>query len=902
MSSLREQADEPLDRAKRADINHVDEPQLIDSVETVVAEDQSSAIRSPVQAEQTSHAQAAHQRLVFTDPVAFRYLEEDPSTTVLERRRELTGYEVYVVEQWACSRVDPTFVITTFTGLPQHIALVAVLSVPTDENEWSPRLRVYLKAINKFHARRKETPLGTLMVTNLSSFPSALTVIPVPGGDVKGHRENFIVNENLKRLGCSGRAGMNLGAPVGATHAKFSQLYRTSDRVPLPSAVIELVKLCQVSLVVFTKLAPEYADGLLCDVTERAINDWWTEIGTEYFNVEPTDGILGPTTVAALIGMLLGARNRLNACGAPVGKEVFDLKAIKRGIAYFQKSQRLAKTRRLDRETLTRLHRVTSKAASTEGWTVPRAVKSTVAEFGGKGGEMVMGMVGAREKFGIAAVETLDIGTFIQMVSGERCKWLWHGKPSKGQSGELFGALAGDDEMVFSGDEAGGYLWASKRRDSVPDQGVPGSSNLDRLYLHSAYGSQNSLDPTERDQALRKTVFKSVTDKMSDARSGLGRFKDAVGIPGLRGHYHKLSKEEHMVPNSDGLRRMGTKESQKQADTATPTGSPKEPLLSVNADQKGSEPGISSSVDSYSMQQKTEGGELSNTSCYGKSTNFTDKDMVLSPGIIKHMAKASTLSNNYEIEVTDSCPRRTAPREQSAWLGSRIQPAGVMIHERVSLPNLVHRSTPPARRSMQSLNVQTQNDISPRLGYRWPRYLSFSVVDDVLRGALVETADSFDRDATLESQLANQRYLSLKTKRTSDRLRHILNPEANRVKINVRLVEGLDRSTKKVQEDLDAIFQQKSEELDALREATRDLVMEEKSSLTEALKDIDVSGAKLEYELSALRSKVDDVEDGVTELERQVLELEARAQDLEKEERSKHSWISRLVKHFIDKT
>ena len=262
---------------------------------------------------------------------------------MLERRRRLEGYELYIVEQWACSRVHPTFVITAYTGLEQHSVLVSVLSVPTNEELWSPRLRVYFNAITQFHARKKETPLGTLMVTNLSGFPSALNVIAVPDGDVKMHRADFIVNENLKRMGCSGRAGLNLSPPIGATQAKFLRVYKISDRISVHSAVIELVKLCQEALLLFGKLAPEYADGLLCDLTEQAINDWWSDIGTEFFNVDPSDGILGPTTVAALLGILLGARNRLNACGAPVGKDAFDVASTKRGIASFQKSQKLVK-------------------------------------------------------------------------------------------------------------------------------------------------------------------------------------------------------------------------------------------------------------------------------------------------------------------------------------------------------------------------------------------------------------------------------------------------------------------------------------------------------------------------------------------------------------------------------
>src|SRR5699024_448853 len=161
-----------------------------------------------------------------------------------------------------------TFVITTYTGDPSHTVIAGVLSVPTDESSWSPRLKLYYSAVAQYHTRKRETPLGMLMDTDLSSFPPSLMVIPVPGGDIKRHRHDFVVNENLKRLGCSGRAGLQLQPPPPATEAKFHQLYRTSERVPLYSAVVELVKQCQIALMLFGCLAPEYVDGLLCDVTE----------------------------------------------------------------------------------------------------------------------------------------------------------------------------------------------------------------------------------------------------------------------------------------------------------------------------------------------------------------------------------------------------------------------------------------------------------------------------------------------------------------------------------------------------------------------------------------------------------------------------------------------------------
>ena len=72
-----------------------------------------------------------------------RYLEEDSATVVIERRGKLPGYELYLVEQWACSRVHPTFVITTYTGDPNNAILVGVLGVPADEETWSPISAVF---------------------------------------------------------------------------------------------------------------------------------------------------------------------------------------------------------------------------------------------------------------------------------------------------------------------------------------------------------------------------------------------------------------------------------------------------------------------------------------------------------------------------------------------------------------------------------------------------------------------------------------------------------------------------------------------------------------------------------------------------------------------------------------
>ena len=838
-----------------------------------------------------------HQRLVFTDPAAFKYLEEDPSTSVLARRRRLHGYEIYMVEQWACSRVHPTFLITTYTGLEQHSVVVDVLSVPTNEDAWSPRLRVYFKAITQYHARKKQTPLGTLMVTNLSGFPSALTVIAVPDGDVRKHREDFIVNEDLKRMGCSGRAGLNLSPPVGATQAKFNQLYHTSEKIPLYNAVIELVKLCQVSLLLYGKLAPEYVDGLLCDVTEKAINDWWIEFGTEFFDVEPNDGILGPTTVAALLGVLLGARNRLHAFGAPVAKDVFDLVSTKRGIAYFQKSQKIPRTRRLDHETLDRLHRATAKAASGETWTVPRAVKSTVAELSGKGEALAAGMVGSRDKAGIAEIETLDIETFIELLSGERSKWLWYGKPLKHPNSNVFRDLGGDEDMTFSNDEKGGYVWSSPKRDSVVDD-HPRYGLSDRFYTQPWQGSQASMEPTEKDPALRRTVLKSVADKMTDARSGLGRIKDAVGKSGLRGHHQRHSKDGTIASDGDSFKERHCRDSDE--------------LTRVH------ESAVSASVpgsrrDSDFLDDATNPKSVRSNTVYGSDSGEV---FARSMSSVESETLAQQSENNYHAPpaLRSEGTKLTRPLKQETMEGDPtvLRPVTVgkprdnnkIEHDKLDgvhdwgFFKGVSKQQPSLQRT-ESLPMDSKSSIPSFYGFRFPRHLSFTAVVDVLTlghdddAANVNGADA-RRDPDAALKLENS--LAFEAQLTKERLERLKTQCASWVENKVDEVEDLDRQGDRDREELDMTYHQKLDEYNALREASGGLLTEERASLTETIKDVDVLGAKLEYELGALQSKVEDVEIAVAEFERQILDIETRAEELEQENNSPGWWSSFIPK------
>ncbi|KAI2708331.1 hypothetical protein CBS147332_6392 [Penicillium roqueforti] len=814
--------------------------------------------------EAASHATGAerpspqgHQRIVFTDAVALRYLEEDPSTDVLQRRATLQGYEIYIVEQWACSRVHPTFIISTYTGDPSHTVIVGVLSVPTNETTWSPRLRMYFDAMKQCHARRKETPLGTVMVTDLASFPSALSLIPIPNGDIKKHREDFIVNEDLKRLGCAGRAGLKLQHPSAATEAKFHQLYRTSERVPLYNAVMELVRQCQIALMVFDKLAPEYVDGLLCDVTEAAISDWWTDIGTDLYNIEPSDSSLGPTSVAALLGTLLGARNRLHAYGAPVGKDAFDFHSLKRGIGGFQKSQKMKRSRRLDRLTLDRLHRVTAKAANAEGWT--DAVKSTMAELSGQGGEMVMGMVRGRDKGGIADIETLDLDTFVQCCNGERAKWLWLGKPRKSGVEDGFTRGTGSD-MMFTTDEQGGYVWTSRRKHSTEDlHAERASSALDRSW--------KTPEPPVEEKDHRK---KGVSGRVSDARAGLGRFKDAVGRQ-RHHHQHHSSRDSSEVTHDLAYRpSIDSDNEAPSTKTRTDSGFRSERKISNDIEkliEEEEKPQLSPFSES---ERKAPEIHIEPVPEDEPETQAQDWPIVQQAPIIEE-----------ESDMERVISRSTAASTDRDRDGS-ISGIAVMALRR-----------PQSCEAFQSLESELE-----RRDNFCARHLSFSIVEEVVfKWEPLGGKPTVKETNNLDEAIAQEDMLASEGRIFSSRIQELSQHTVPWVERQVDSVEGLNQLLCDRHEELNSVYLERFGDYQRLRERSSDILIDESHHLADGVKRVELLGAKLDYELHVLESKVEDMEAGLSDFDRHIVNVEMRIKALVKgEEQHDTSWTAWIAR------
>ncbi len=782
----------------------------------------------------------SHQKFVFPDPVAFRYLEEDPATVVLARWKRLFGYEMYVVEQWACSRTHPTFLICTYTGDNERSIVVNVLGVPSDKSSWSPRLKLYFDALEQFHAKDMDTPFGTILVTNLSAFPPALTVINVPDGDVKKHREDFIVNENLKRMGCTGRAAINLQPPPSSTVQKFHQVYHTSESAGIYQAVMELVKLCQTALLIYGKLQEAYVDGLLCDITETAVRDWWAEIGGEFFNMEPSDGILGPTTVAALLGLLMGAWNRMKAHGVTVPKDVLDASSMKRSISSFQKTLKIERSRRLDRDTLDRLHRATAKSAASEGWGVPRAVKSTVADITGKGGEMVMGIVGGREKAGISEVETWDIERFRQLVVGAKMKWLWQGKQ---KPMDVFTKTT--DELngkVFSTDDQGGFIWTGKS-ESTND------------FLLERTDTMSTMAP-------------------HDGRSGFGRFKGAVG--GLKTHSDRRRDEEdhHGLSDSQGPPTSHLRHAERPTTpdlpgrTRAPTGPPLDlalaeaPVTPQNKQRKQQEDGPPS-------------GRQSLESFRGYREQLRPQGPAESPRKRKIRMDMTQLREDFKAEIYQnfsSSFKYDGPQSKAL------------------------------RRSQSAVQLIDPGPLGadfPRQN-RLNRQLSFSMVENAVLDfgdPVTEDEPNIQREKQgVLSEMAYRDALTASAQKRARKISHLQRGFIPFTESKVAHVENLDRDAQRHLEELNNLYYQKLEEYQTLRATSSDVVGQEKRTLTDGLRRVEMLGAKLDYELNALQSRMQEVDDGVEEFERSVITIEARVKELAgAEDRESNSWFQMLL-------
>jgi len=97
---------------------------------------------------------------------------------------------------------------------------------------------------------------------------------------------------------------------------------------------------------------------------------------------------------------------------------------------------------------------------------------------------------------------------------------------------------------------------------------------------------------------------------------------------------------------------------------------------------------------------------------------------------------------------------------------------------------------------------------------------------------------------------------------------------------NVVLVDDLDEFSRSHVQELNNLYHERLDDFLTLQSHVTDLVDEERLRLNEGVRRVDVLGAKLDYELNALESRIEDVEDGVADFEKSIVEIESRIDDL----------------------
>ncbi|CDK29375.1 unnamed protein product [Kuraishia capsulata CBS 1993] len=399
--------------------------------------------------------------------VDFLRCEFPPGLAVFDRV-VLSGYEIYIVEQWALDRKVGT-VITTYTGDPNDEVSAYAVVLTRDESEWPLSFRSYLsELLDSAYARLNNTDSGSIFITNLGQLTD-LSLIPVPNGNIDEVWELFLVNENLKRFGCGSRSALMLASPSKAAEDKFRQMFRVHSSVAINYASVELVMILQVFLYYFDLLNPIYGDGLLCNKTVDAIDAWRNLYGSRYLkpSFKRTD-CLSPATVAGIIGMVLVIRARLDEVGNNVvaPKDPLNTEKFRLAVGQFQRyANRLYSSMpvytapslglvtspgherdalpvvlKLNAATIDRLVEATlpkNQTLKNDLLKVKRMFKNTVSDLSsGKTLQtlnIASPVIGSAEggQLGLTFDEDcLDLDYVLQYIHGKRMMYLWKGKGS----------------------------------------------------------------------------------------------------------------------------------------------------------------------------------------------------------------------------------------------------------------------------------------------------------------------------------------------------------------------------------------------------------------------------------------------------------------------------------------
>jgi hypothetical protein len=205
------------------------------------------------------------------------------------------------------------------------------------------------------------------------------------------------------------------------------------------------------------------------------------------------------------------------------------------------------------------------------------------------------------------------------------------------------------------------------------------------------------------------------------------------------------------------------------------------------------------------------------------------------------------------------------------------------------------------RRPQSCKELRNPDGDADRDDGRCPRHLSFSNVEEVVLTwePLVDQPHVKD-NATLEEAIAQEDILASDARIFSSRILELSEHCVPWVERQVDAVDGLNQVLSDRYEELNTVYFERFGDYQRLRERSSDLLTDEHSQLTDSVKRVELLGAKLDYELHVLESKVEDMEEGLTDFERHIFTVETRVKGLlqGEEEQSSISWMAWVRRSF----
>jgi hypothetical protein len=402
-----------------------------------------------------------------------------------------------------------------------------------------------------------------------------------------------------------------------------------------------------------------------------------------------------------------------------------------------------------------------------------------------------------------------------------------------------------------------------------------GDGNPDALFT-----ALSSIEGPEK-EASRKKVFKSVagsvTGKISDARSGLGRIKDAVG-GGLRGHASRPSGSNR----DDILDSSSTPSIAALAQQSTSLSSP------VMAGRK------------FTWQTKPE--EYLSGMRIKEDSPMGGRDIVATPVDIygpsahpsmEELSRKAAVEDSLDVIGTEVRRKDVVipgpPSCAGSVVGDKDLTGTVLALERGQSAQFhLHR-----RHSLKNTDYFGQRLPNEN---RWPRAMSFSQAEEaVLRWDEVaslsgdDVADEHDHAAAEAlAELAKALYANI------DSVRRDVQPW---VDAKAAAIDALDARYARAHDEIQSLVHSRGDEFAQRKQEAEHVAAGERRNVKDGLDDLDALAARLEYEINALEGKVQDVEDAVELFERQVVDVERRADELrtQLERESFLHWIVRTL-------